>query len=166
MPSGSTGRSAISTEPPAWRFAPPSEADFEPLLALRIDVMREHLERVFRYKPSRARRIFRTHFDEPGLRLILINSEGARDERIGCVGFRSEADCRKIDSFYLERRFHNSGLGTGILKVLLAEADTQGLPVRLEVLAGSKADRFYLRHGFVKLRKDEIEAEYERPVPA
>jgi hypothetical protein len=27
--------------------------------ALRIDVMREHLERVFRYKPSRARRIFR-----------------------------------------------------------------------------------------------------------
>ena len=149
-----------------WRFGTPSEADFEPLLALRIDVMREHLERVFRYKPSRARRIFRTHFDEPGLRLILINSEGARGERIGCVGFRSEADCRKIDSFYFERRFHNRGLGTAILKVLLAEADAQGLPVRLEVLAGSKADRFYLRHGFVKLREDEIEAEYERPVPA
>ena len=36
----------------AWRFAPASEADFEPLLALRIDVMREHLERVFRYDPS------------------------------------------------------------------------------------------------------------------
>jgi hypothetical protein len=39
-----------------WRFGPVGEADFEPLLALRIDVMREHLERVFRYKPSRARR--------------------------------------------------------------------------------------------------------------
>jgi GNAT superfamily N-acetyltransferase len=160
MPSGSTGRSAISTELPAWCFAPPSEADFEPLLALRIDVMREHLERVFRYKPSRARRIFRAHFDEPGMRLIL-----AGDERIGCVGFRSEPDCRKIDSFYLERRFHNIGLGTAILKVLLAEADAQGLPVRLEVLTGSNADRFYLRHGFVKLREDDIEAEYERPSP-
>ena len=128
------------------------------MLALRIDVMREHLERVFRYKPWRARRIFRAHFDEPGMRLILIG-----DERIGCVGFRSEPECRKINSFYLERRFHNSGLGTAILKVLLAEADAQGLPVRLEVLTGSKADRFYLRHGFVKLREDEIEAEYERP---
>jgi len=116
---------------------------------------------VFRYKPSRARRIFRAHFDEPGMRLILIGSE-----RIGCVGFRSEPDCRKIDSFYLEHRFHNSGLGTTILKILLAEADAQALPVRLEVLTGSKADRFYLRHGFVKLRQDEIEAEYERPVPA
>ena len=35
-----------------WRFEPVSEADFEPLLALRIDVMREHLERVFRYSPE------------------------------------------------------------------------------------------------------------------
>jgi GNAT superfamily N-acetyltransferase len=165
MPSGSTGRSAISTELPAWRFGPPSEADFEPLLALRIDVMREHLERVFRYKPSRARRIFRAHSDEPGMRLILMNSQGADDQRIGCVGVRSEPDCRKIDSFYLERRFHNTGLGAAILKVLLAEADAQRLPVRLEVLTGSKVDRFYLRHGFVKLREDEIEAEYERPVP-
>ena len=58
-----------------------------------------------------------------------------------------------------------AGLGTAILKVLLAEADALGLPVRLEVLTGSKADRFYLRHGFVKLGEDDIEGNYERPVP-
>ena len=145
---------------PAWRFGPPSEADFEPLLALRIDVMREDLERVGRFKPSRARRIFREHFDEPGLRLILVG-----DQRAGCVGVRREADCLKIDSFYLDRRHHNSGLGTAILKVLLAESDEQGLPVRLEVLTGSKAQRFYERHGFMKLSQDDIEAEYERPAP-
>ena len=144
--------------PKSWRFEPVSEADFEPLLALRIDVMREHLERVFRYKPSRAKRIFRGHFDEPGMRLILAN-----DARVGCVGFRRHAHEIKIDSFYLDRRLHNTGLGTKILKVLLAEADAAGLPVRLEVLTGSKADRFYLRHGFVKLQEDEIEGRYERP---
>ena len=142
----------------AWRFGPVSEADFEPLLALRIEVMREHLERVFRYKPSRARRVFREHFDEPGMRIILVDGE-----RVGCVSFRTETDCLKLDSFYLPRRLHNSGLGTTILKVLLAEADALNKPVRLEVLTGSKADRFYMRHGFVKLREDEIEAEYERP---
>jgi GNAT superfamily N-acetyltransferase len=142
-----------------WSFGTPEEADFEPLLAIRIDVMREHLERVFRYEPSRARRIFRGHFDEPGLRLILL-----KGERVGCVGFRRHADEIKIDSFYLDRRLHGSGLGARILKVLLAEADEAGLPVRLEVLTGSKADRFYLRHGFVKLKEDEIEGHYERPV--
>src|SRR6266478_9848053 len=103
-----------------WRFGPVGEADFEPLLALRIDVMREHLERVFRYKPERARRIFREHFDEPGLRLILVDGEGA-----GCVGFRISEGEIKIDSFYLDRRYQNRGLGATILKVLLAEADAQ-----------------------------------------
>ncbi len=163
--SGSTAASTASTEldrlkgaPTDWRFAAPSADDFEPLLALRIDVMREHLERVGRFEPSRARRIFRAHFDEPGMRLILVNGE-----RSGCVGLREQADCVKIDSFYLDRRWHDSGLGTAILKVLLAEADALRKPVRLEVLTGSKADRFSLRHGFVKLREDEIEAAYERP---
>jgi ribosomal protein S18 acetylase RimI-like enzyme len=141
-----------------WSFGTPGESDFEPLLAIRIDVMREHLERVFRYEPSRARRIFRGHFDEPGLRLILSNGE-----RVGCVGFRRHADEVRIDSFYLDRRLHNSGLGARILRVLLAEADAACLPVRLEVLTGSKAGRFYQRHGFVKLKEDEIEGHYERP---
>ncbi len=145
--------------PEAWRFAPASEVDFEPLLALRIEVMREHLERVFRYDPARARRVFREAFDGPGMRLILLG-----EERIGCVGFRIGTSVIKLDSFYLARRLHNGGLGTGILKVLLGEADGLGLPVRLEVLHGSPADRFYLRHGFVKVGEDDIEAEYERAV--
>ncbi len=142
-----------------WHFRDSTEEDFEPLLAIRIDVMREHLERVFRYKPSRARRIFREHFAEPGLRTIMIEGELG-----GCVAFRKGTDAIKLDSFYLHRRHHNSGLGTTILKALLAEADAAGLPVQLDVLTGSKADRFYLRHGFVKLKEDEIEGEYERPV--
>jgi GNAT superfamily N-acetyltransferase len=92
------------------------------------------------------------------MRLILVG-----DKRVGCVGLRAEPDCLKIDSFYLERQFHNSGLGSAILKVLLAEADAVGKPVRLEVLNRGRADRFYLRHGFVKLGEDEIEGECERP---
>ena len=87
-------------------------------------------------------------------------------ELAGCVGFRRGADAIKLDSFYLHRRYHNSGLGTTILKVLLDEADATDLPVRLDVLTGSKADRFYLRHGFMKLREDEIEGYYERPAPS
>ncbi len=144
-----------------WSFGPVTEADFEPLLALRTEVMREHLERVGRYTPERSRRMFRGHFDEPGTRLIL--RDGVR---VGCVGFRRHDHEIRIDSFYLERRLHGSGLGTTILKALLAEADATGLPVRLQVLTGSPADRLYLRHGFVKLREDEIESFYERLPPS
>lgn len=141
-----------------WRFGPVTEDDFEPLLAIRTDVMREHLERVGRYTPERSRQVFRGHFDERGTRLIL--QDGVR---VGCVGFRRHEHEIRIDSFYLERRLHGSGLGTTILKALLTEADATGLPVRLEVLSGSQADRLYLRHGFVKLKEDAIEGFYERP---
>ena len=162
MLSGRGGCWAASTKiemSTAWRFAPVTEADFEPLLAIRIEVMREHLERVFRYKPSRARRIFREHFAEPGLRSILIG-----DELAGCVGFRIGDAEIKIDSYYLARRHHNRGLGAEILKVLLAEADALGLPCELDVLLGSPADRFYERHGFVKQSQDDIEANFRRAV--
>ena len=141
-----------------WRFGPVGEADFEPLLVMRTAVMREHLDRVGRYTPERSRRVFREHFDEPGMRLIRLGGE-----RVGCVGFRTSDSEIKIDSFYLDPRLHNTGLGTKILKALLDEADATGLPVRLEVLNGSKAARFYLRRGFTKLSEDEIEGYYERP---
>src|SRR5476651_523369 len=101
-----------------WRFGPASEADFEPLLALRIEVMREHLERVGRFTPERARAVFRSHFDEPGLRLILVG-----DDRAGCVGFRDGPAFVTLDSFYLGARLQNSGLGSRIFEALLAESD-------------------------------------------
>ena len=49
---------------------------------------------------------------------------------------------------------------------MLPEADALGLPVRLEALRGSPADRFYLRHRLVKLDKHDVEARYERIVNA
>jgi GNAT superfamily N-acetyltransferase len=143
-----------------WCFGPPSEADFEPLLALRIEVMRDHLERVGRFTPERSRGVFRTHFDEPGLRLILVGHETA-----GCVGFRVGPEHVMLDSFYLAARFQNGGLGSEIFRTLLAESDALGKPMRLEVLKQSPADRFYLRHGFTPIGEGEHDVMFERKLP-
>jgi len=143
-----------------WRFGPAREADFEPLLALRIEVMRGHLERVGRFTPERSRGVFRTHFDEPGLRLILVG-----DETVGCVGFRVGPEHVMLDSFYLAARFQNDGLGSEIFRTLLAESDALGKPMRLEVLKQSPADRFYLRHGFTPIGEGEHDVMFERLVP-
>jgi GNAT superfamily N-acetyltransferase len=144
--------------PTDWRFGPAREADFEPLLALRIEVMRAHLERVGRFTPERSRAVFRGHFDEPGLRLILVG-----DEMAGCVGFRDGPEFVTLDSFYLATRFQNSGLGSRIFKTLLVEADALAKPMRLEVLKQSPADRFYLRHGFTPISEGEHDVMLERP---
>jgi GNAT superfamily N-acetyltransferase len=144
-----------------WRFGPVSEADFEPLLALRIEVMRPHLERVGRFTPERSRAVFRGHFDEPGLRLILVGNDVA-----GCVGFRDGPEFVTLDSFYLAARFQNTGLGSRIFKALLAESDASGKPMRLEVLKQSPADRFYLRHGFAPISEGAHDVMFERAIPS
>lgn len=141
-----------------WRFRPAVEADFEPLLALRIEVMRPHLERVGRFTPERSRAVFRSHFDEPGLRVIVV-----ADAVAGCVGFRDGPAFVTVDSFYLAARFQNAGLGSRIFGALLGEADALGKPMRLEVLKQSPADRFYLRHGFTPIGEGEHDVTFERP---
>lgn len=50
-----------------------------------------------------------------------------------------------------------------MLRTLLARADAEGEPVRLQVLQGSAARRLYERHGFVLESEDPIDVFMLRP---
>lgn len=128
----------------AIAFRPASESDFETLLALRIRVLRPHLERVGRFDPERARRYFRAGYDPTHLRLIDVDGTFA-----GCVALKPEGDCLVLEHFYLDDALQGRGVGGAVLRLLLAEADAAAVPVRLGVLKGSPAARLYQRHGFV-----------------
>src|SRR3546814_17215914 len=80
---------------PCIAFQPAAEADFETLLALRIRVLRPHLERVGRFDPERARRYFREGYDPGHLRLILVAGAFA-----GCVALKPAADGLELENFY------------------------------------------------------------------
>lgn len=125
-------------------FRPAAEADFETLLALRIRVLRPHLERVGRFDPERARRYFREGYDPSSLRLIEVDGGFA-----GCVALKPDGDGLVLEHFYLDDAVQGRGIGGAVLRLLLAEADTAGKAVRLGVLKGSPAARLYQRHGFV-----------------
>jgi ribosomal protein S18 acetylase RimI-like enzyme len=142
-------------------FAPAGEHDFERLLALRVLVMRPHLERLGRYHPERARAHFREAFRPEHMRLI--HADGAF---AGCVSLARAVDHHKLGQFYLAPERQGRGLGGAVLALLLAETDASGLPVRLGVLKQSPAARLYERHGFRKTGEDEWDVYYERPVPA
>jgi GNAT superfamily N-acetyltransferase len=143
------------------RFAPAAEADFERLLALRIQVMREHLERIGRFDPERARQRFRAGFRPSSTRLIEAGGVFA-----GCVSLHRAEDHFELEHFYLEPGCQGRGVGAAVLARLLAEADAAGLPVRLGVLKQSAAARFYERHGFRVTGEDEWDVFYARPVAA
>ncbi|MGQ3029477.1 MAG: GNAT family N-acetyltransferase [Ferrovibrionaceae bacterium] len=120
-----------------------TEADFEALLDLRMRALRPHLERLGRYDPVRGRERFRRGFSSEHTRLIVADGTA-----VGCVSLKPIPDGLEIEHFYLEPALHGRGIGSEVLRRLLAEADALGLPVTIGVLKQSPAARFYRRQGF------------------
>ncbi|HWK47317.1 MAG TPA: GNAT family N-acetyltransferase [Stellaceae bacterium] len=144
-----------------FTFAVASEDDFERLLAIRHAAMRPSLERVGRWEPERARNRFRASFVPADTRLILVD-----DALAGCVAPRTRPDALEIDQFYLAPPYHGRGLGSAVLRRLLAEADGAGLPVVLTVLRDSDAIRLYERYGFTRVGEEAWDLHYRRPTVA
>jgi aspartate aminotransferase len=140
------------------RFRPAAEADFEALHDLSVRTLRPHLERIGRWDPERRRRNARRAFEAGSQRIV--ERDGAM---IGCVGFCRHETHIEINGFFLEPAVQGQGLGSAILRALMAEAG--GLPVHLEVLKQSPAARLYERAGFVRAAEQDYDWLYILPAP-
>lgn len=138
------------------RFRPATEAEFETLLDLSIRVMRADLERVLRFDPARRRARMREAFDAGGMRVIEL-----KGTRAGCIGVEPGPDAVALHSFYLEPAFQRRGLGTAVMRALLAEY--QGHSWRLEVLKQSPARLFWERQGFRLVGESDFDWLMQRP---
>jgi predicted enzyme related to lactoylglutathione lyase/GNAT superfamily N-acetyltransferase len=152
--SAATGRGGL-------RFPPTSEADFEALLALRIAAMRESLERLGRFDPARARSRLRNTF-RPECTWF-IEQDG---EAVGFYSVRPDGDGLRLDHLYLHPAAQGQGLGGQVMRRILEDADSRGLPVSVGALRDSDSNRFYRRHGFVQTGESEWDIEYLRPAQA
>ena len=139
-------------------FAQVSESDFDALVAMRIAAMRESLERVGRFDPDRARERLRQTFAPEHTHMIYANGE-----RVGFYALRPINDWASLDHLYIMPAFQGRGIGTEVMRLLLAEADHQMLPIKVGALKESASNRFYLRHGFVRTGESEWDVYYERP---
>jgi ribosomal protein S18 acetylase RimI-like enzyme len=126
----------------AFRLRPATEADFEPVLALSIRAMREHLERVGRFDPNRRRDRMRRQFDAGILHIIEQHGVMA-----GCIGIEDRGAAVEIHSLFLDTHAQRQGLGEAVFRAVLAPHP--GRTFRIEVLKESPARRFWERQGFV-----------------
>lgn len=149
-----TGRTK-SEDPSAPVFSPASHADIDRLVALKIEVMRGELERLGRFTPERARDRFVAGFSPRETRLIEMEGQFA-----GCVTVHDRGDHIEIEHLYLPTEVQGAGLGGRIMAVLMREAAAVGKPIRLTVLNGSPANRFYRRLGFTETDRDAIDIHY------
>lgn len=141
-----------------WELRAGRTADVEAVAELRAAVMREDLERLGRYDDHRVRQRLRDSFSTRHTSIVTVGGELA-----GCVTLRPVDDCLLLEHFYLAPHHQGRGLGSAVLRTVLAGADAQGATVRLKVLQGSAAQRLYARHGFTVETQDPIDVLMARP---
>ena len=135
-----------------WALRSAEPSDVEVIAELRATVMRPDLERLGRFDEHRVRQRLRDAFSPEHTSVIVADGAFA-----GCVAVRPAEDGRWLEHFYLDPSLQGRGLGSAVLRTLLEQSDSDGIPVRLNVLQGSAARRLYERHGFTVEAQDPID---------
>lgn len=145
---------------PAVSYEAATLADLDALVALRIEAMRESLERIGRFDPVRARERFTSSFDPACTRHIVANGH-----RVGFIVVKQAAEGLLLDHLYVRPGQQGQGIGGQVLADVLADADARHLPVHLGALRESASNAFYLRHGFRQVSESEWDLFYRRDPP-
>lgn len=82
---------------------------------------------------------------------------------IGCLKIERRAGEIRLQRVFLLPAHQNRGLGSQLVRELLAEARAAGLPVRLRVFRVNPAQRLYRRLGFVVTGETETHVLMECP---
>lgn len=133
------------------------QSDVDNLVAIRIEAMRESLERIGRFDPVRARERFLGGFEARHTRHIEVSGE-----RVGFVVVKHHHHELLLDHLYVRPSAQGSGVGSAVLTQIFKEADAAALPVRVGALKESASNRFYTRHGFQFVESSEFDNYYVR----
>ncbi len=135
-----------------WVLRRAEPADVEAIVEIRAAVMRPDLERLGRFDAHRVRQRFRDAFSPAHTSVVVADGAVA-----GCVALRPAEDGYWLEHFYLAPALQGRGVGSAVLRTVLGRADADGMPVRLNVLRGSAAQRLYERHGFTLQAQDPVD---------
>jgi len=133
------------------------QSDLDNLVAIRIEAMRESLERVGRFDPVRARERFLGGFEAHNTHYIEVSGE-----RVGFVVVKHHHNELLLDHLYVRPSAQGSGIGSAVLTQIFKEADAAALPIKVGALKESASNRFYTRHGFQFVESSEFDNYYVR----
>ncbi|MFF3172866.1 GNAT family N-acetyltransferase [Streptomyces sp. NPDC057900] len=136
----------------AWTLRPATPEDLEAIVEIRAVVMRPDLVRLGRYDEHRVRQRLRDSYLPEYTSIIVVDGRFG-----GSVTLRPAEGGLCLENFFLAGELQGAGIGSAVLRELLARTDAEGVTVRLNVLRGSAARRLYERHGFILEREDPVD---------
>jgi GNAT superfamily N-acetyltransferase len=155
MPAASSDRDPPATQ---LQLTPAGEEDFEALLALRMAAMRESLTRLGHFDPQRARERLSRGFNPRYTQHILRDGD-----LVGFVVVIPRQHDWLLDHLYIHPSAQGEGIGSWVMRQVLAEADVREMPMSVSALKHTDATRFYERHGFILQAEEEWDLHSRRP---
>jgi len=135
------------TEPAghALELRPAAESDFETVFAITMATMRAYVEATWGiWDEAEHRSRIRDSFDPSTHRLVHVDGQLA-----GLLAAKEHAEHVQLVKVFLLPPFQGRGIGTRLVRQVMAQAAAQERRVRLRVLRVNPAQRLYLRLGFV-----------------
>jgi len=139
-------------------FRPATAADIEYARSLYFETMRWIIERLFGWDEAVEDEKFAKQFVLDETRII---AAGGAD--VGWLQVSVRKDCVFLGQLYIDPEHQRRGLGTQAIRMVIAQADTLGLPVRLGVVRFNPALELYERLGFRTVGEDQYKFYLERP---
>lgn len=121
------------------------------MLALRIEALRESLERLGRFNLDVARARLKSQFRPEWMQHLVVDGE-----RVGYFTVEPRAGELRLHHLYLTQAAQGQGIGAWVLDRIKAK----GQPITLAALCESRANDFYLRHGFRVIEEQAFDIEY------
>ncbi len=132
------------------KLRPATLEDTEFLFHLLKATMREYVDQTWGWDEEWQQAYFQMRFDPTKNQIIVLD-----DQDIGVMSTEKRENEIFLSSIYILPEYQGQGIGTQLLKSLLAEAFGEGLPVTLRVLKVNPARRLYERLGFSVIRETE-----------
>lgn len=130
---------------------PATSADLDFILRVHAEAMRPHIERTFGTWNGAEQRARLLETTRPETHEI-VELDG---EPVGCLWVRPHADALELVRLWLLARAQGKGIGTALVRDVLARGARVRLPVRLRVLKVNPAQRLYRRLGFEAVGETE-----------
>ncbi len=137
-------------------FVVASVDDADKLATLRVNAMRESLEAMGLFDPTRARARFLDRFD-PDVTYKIMRGQSL----VGFFVLKPHADHLHLDHLYVANTEQGTGVGREVMAYVKSCSLEQSLPVRLCALNKSTANAFYASHAFKVTHSDKLDTYYE-----
>ena len=129
---------------------PAYDEDFDFLYGLHRVTLKPYVDATWGWDAAFHRERFTANFKPEKWQVVVVDG---RD--VGGLALETRDDELFLSGIYILPDYQNRGLGTTLLRDLLAQAERSGLPVSLQVLKVNPARRLYERLGFTVVGETE-----------